>query len=98
MALGAEQHEVGDVGGSVVVPPGDVVGVTGAGSHAAADALLVSDEQGQLLGGGGGSLLSSHIQRLAVGCEDGWDDAGVAGDVSEIVDVDWGAVDESSVL
>ena len=90
VALGAEQHEVGDIGGAVVVPPIDVVSVACAGSHATADAALVSDVEGELLGMGGGSLLSPQVQRLAVGSEDGGHNSGVAGDVPELVIFDWG--------
>lgn len=98
VAFGAEEDEVGDIGGAVVVPPGDVVGVTGGGAHSAADAVLVAGVEGELLGGGGGPLLPSHVEGLPVGGEDGWEHAGIAGDVAEFVDVDGGAVDEASVL
>ena len=90
VAFGAEEDEVGDVGGAVVVPPGDVVGVAGGGPHSAADAVLIAGVEGELLGGGGGPLLPSHVEGLPVGGEDGGDHASVAGDVAEFVDVDGG--------
>ena len=98
VAFGAQQHEVGHVGGPVVVPPDDVVGVAGAGPHAAADALLVARTQGELLGCGGGPLFPPQVQRLAVRGENSRDHAGAAGDVSQLVQGDGGAVDQPGVL
>lgn len=82
------KHEVGYVGRPALVPRQDVVGVTDLWSEAATDAAAVSAVQSQLLGLGRHSLGSAHIEALAVGPEDHWDDGRVAGDATQPVHLD----------
>src|SRR3954454_2926711 len=89
----AEQHEVGEGGGSAVCPEPDVVGVAPGGWDVAAGecAVLVAGGQRAADAEGDGAGCPADVQRLGGGGEDGGDDVGVAGQPPQGFDRDGGA-------
>ena len=86
VVVGADQGQVDDVGGAVVFPPGDVVGVAAVVGGVAAGVFAVSagaGDEGQQHGCGGESLAAAEVEGLAAVVGDGEDEVRFAHELVE---------------
>ena len=97
VAVAAQQAEIVDVGGAVVFPVDDVVGLAEAVGAAAADAAPVAYGEGDALGVAGVAVLASQPEGLALGVEDGRQDPGLKCQPDEFAGREGGAVDKLGV-
>jgi hypothetical protein len=84
VVIAAQQHEILQVGRSVVAPVPDVMTLTPAGRPITAgeSATPVAEREGAAEGSGDQAGLPAEVEGLAGAAEEGGDDAGVAGDPS----------------